>query len=454
MTTMLDEVKSFFADLQSLKEAEQEAMAAQQAEAPQRKGAVSDSAHAAMLALANHEAAAQAEKSGGISNASAKLTPAQIAKHHNLISSELLGTPEQPGLVRKHAERIAKKMRVDPEELVSQYAAGGSKSGTKLPMQGDYMHHGKEALAGNTQPGSLEAMVRNKMGKLALDLGRSKRRKKEKPLQPDMPGGADTSGDLSPGAEKSARQREMAPPRATIFNDEQKRLADLIHKHIEDARKNHGEKGTELAIHPDTMHDILHGHFFHGKSGSELAQEYGHKIPLKKASGDPVKDDEARRKRLYNELKGFQHLISPHFDKPRESTAPDDDKIAAATKTVSDFAPDPEENPQGHAEFAKAAKLYRSVNKQQPNPRKRQLPIEQDPNTRLSRESPKTNRAIGRLKTLKKPQPIEDPNAEPETPQAAPVTAHDSPRTPGMESVSLAGRLFGESLATIIGSVR
>lgn len=453
MTNMLEEVKSFFADLQALKEAEIAL------EAEQATGGISDAARNSITALARHEQEKKKAKSGQISDASAMLHPDDEAKHHNLVSSELLGTPEKPGMVRKHAAFYGRKLNMDPDDIVSDFAAGSSrydpskkvKKGTRLPMRDTYLQHGDELLAG--QPGHLENLIKGNMGRNVRDAlsARKVSRRRETSL-----GAGDEETFIKPEVDASAKQREMSPPRATIFNAEQKKLADLIHKHIEDARKNHGEKGTELAIHPDTMHDILHGHFFHGKSGAELAQEFGHKVPLKKASGDPTKDAEARKKRLYNELKGFQHLISPHFDKPKESAPPaaDDAKIAAATKTVSDFAPDPEENPKGHEDFTKAAKLYRDSKKREPKQRDRLLPIEQDPNTRISRESPKTNRAIGKLKTLKKPQPVEDPNAEPETPQAATTTAHDSPRTPGMESVNLAGRLFGEGLGRIIGSVR
>src|SRR5277367_1271577 len=107
MTNMIEDVKSFFADLQALKEAEQEA----QQETP-GKSAISDAAHASILALAKHDAAIE----NPISVETDKLDDKQRAKHNNLISAELLGTPEQPGIVRQHAERIARKMRVDPED--------------------------------------------------------------------------------------------------------------------------------------------------------------------------------------------------------------------------------------------------------------------------------------------------------------------------------------------------
>lgn len=510
MSILENEIKDFFANLalirEALNEAEAEEMPAQDpaADAPRvgPSSGLSDAAHNSILAIAQHHYNKQANKereAAELADPTTKtgdpyhheLPKAELRGHEDTVVQELIGTPDAPGPVAKMAKSLGKKFNMDPEDILSQFIAGGAK-GKSLPILSLIKQHGHELLNNPeaVTPQSWKAKLRLSMQRTAMNAVKSRKRKKETDLYGSVPGEAtspysspEEKSEIKPEAQARG-QREMGTFRSVAYNEDQKKLADLIKNYTDDQRVSHGEKGNAGGIHPDTLHDILHHHFFLGYGPDELVDKFGHLIPSKSANEDPAKVRTSKRKVMTKRLSDFKdNILAPHFDagKPREPK-PEEPQQAAGTGAPPPNAPpsppapnaepqgqeepDPMRDPRAYGEFKRASGAWKGKggmrgpyslaskfakqtvragqNLKYMSPRKQP---QVSPET-----SAATTRSATKLKTLRN-QPQPDPNAEPEHPDAPGVEEHDTPRTPGLESVNITARLFGNGYANVVESV-
>jgi hypothetical protein len=433
-------------------------------------------AHNAMVALAQHRVVPT-------------LTPAQEKDHYNLIASELLGTPEAPGYVIKYASKLANRLGVDPDELVSQFASGrvnkrSGKHATKgsgLPIIDTVLKHGHKLLdpEGKTTPKSLENRLRSGMKRAAVDLLRDRGRrhqvtifnnnsKGERVINPAAELGKEQIGSAGYGTYSASRQREPGPLRSVIHNEQQKKMDDLMQQHIDQLNSKYKEGSKDL--HPDVVHSILRDHLFNGLSLPDIVKKYKQHVPTPPDAPEQHKVPIAARNKIHRVVSQFRQGLERHFDKPKEPSVkpkkseveapeqvkpdseqsqaseistveqPNEQDLKVAKEILSNPIPDKEQDPKGHEMFRQAASIWRKVTGQ---PR---LPSEM--------ETSKTKRSVFRLKTLRKRAEAKAKvDAEPENPQPATEKDHDSPRMPGglpgMENINLASRLFGDDYANI-----
>lgn len=496
MSILESKLKEYFADLALIQEALNEAEGVEDMppapEAPQAPAPVaetppaqaprigpdtglSDAAHNSVLAIAQHHINRKTNKERAAREQGdptavtgepylPELHKGELRGHEDTVARELIGTLDKPGPVAKMAKSLGKRFNMDAEEIMSQFIGGGATERAKsLPILSLIKQHGHEILTNPeaVTPQSWKAKLRVAMQRTAMNSVKSRKRKRETPLEGSVPGEAsspysapDERSEIKPGAQ-SAGQREMGTFRSVAYNEDQKKLADLISKYVDAQRKTHGEKGNAGGIHPDILHNILTHHFFQDYGPNELVDKFGHHIPSKSANEDPVKARTSKGKVMAKRLSDFKDsVLAPQFEKPRtrapvpsvapaqpqatqtpapaptEEPEPDNSKeIDAAKQVLMQPMPDPNSNPQGYQAFKNAAASWRKLTKQY------KLPLELMPKKKPVVPAP------------------QDPNAEPPHPEPPTIEMHNEPRTPGLENVNITARLFGNGYASVLESV-